>query len=40
MATRSDLALTDALIVAGFTDEEIRKIMGGNVLRFLQANLP
>jgi membrane dipeptidase len=34
------IAMTQALIDAGFTDEEIRKIMGENVLRFLQANLP
>jgi membrane dipeptidase len=34
------LAVTDALVDAGFSNDEIRKIMGGNVLRFLQENLP
>ena len=32
--------LTDALISGGFTQEEIEKIMGGNVLRVLRNALP
>ncbi len=32
--------LTDALLTEGFTDEEIGKIMGRNVLRLLIQNLP
>jgi len=32
--------LTDALLNEGFTPEEIRKIMGGNVVRVLQRTLP
>lgn len=32
--------LTQALLDAGFTEEEIRAIMGGNAIRFLLANLP
>jgi membrane dipeptidase len=32
--------ITDALIAEGFTDEEIGKIMGRNVLRVLIQNLP
>jgi microsomal dipeptidase-like Zn-dependent dipeptidase len=32
--------LTDALLRAGFTDEEVAKVMGGNVLRVLEASLP
>src|SRR5262249_55476523 len=32
--------ITDALIAEGFTDEEIGKIMGRNVLRLLLENLP
>jgi membrane dipeptidase len=32
--------VTQALLDAGFTDEHIRKIMGGNVLAFMLANLP
>ena len=32
--------ITDALIAEGFTDEEIGKIMGRNVLRLLVQNLP
>ncbi len=34
------LAVTDALVDAGFKDDEIRKIMGENVVRFLENNLP
>ncbi|HLF85248.1 MAG TPA: membrane dipeptidase [Blastocatellia bacterium] len=32
--------ITDALLAEGFTDEEIGKIMGRNVLRLLIQNLP
>ena len=32
--------ITEALLNNGFTEAETRKIMGGNVLRFLQANFP
>jgi microsomal dipeptidase-like Zn-dependent dipeptidase len=32
--------ITDALIAEGFTDEEIKLIMGGNAIRVLLANLP
>ena len=32
--------LTDALLRAGLTDEEVRKIMGENTIRFLLDNLP
>ncbi|MEM0952752.1 MAG: dipeptidase [Pseudomonadota bacterium] len=32
--------LTQALLDAGYTDEEIRLIMGGNALRVLQSGLP
>ena len=32
--------LTEALLNAGFSEEEVGKIMGGNVLRVLQATLP
>ena len=33
-------ALTQALIDAGLSDQTIAKVMGGNVVRFLQAALP
>jgi microsomal dipeptidase-like Zn-dependent dipeptidase len=33
-------AITDALLKAGFTEDEIRKVMGGNVFRFFSGNLP
>lgn len=37
----SELAvLTDRMLQAAFSEEEIRKVMGGNVLRFLGENLP
>lgn len=37
----SELAvLTDTMLGAGFTEEEIRKVMGENVKRFLLQNLP
>jgi microsomal dipeptidase-like Zn-dependent dipeptidase len=32
--------ITDALLRQGLSDEEIRKIMGGNALRFFRENLP
>ncbi len=34
------IMLTEALIQEGFTDKEIRLIMGGNQVRFLMDNLP
>ena len=38
--TSGDALITDALINEGFTDDDIAKIMGGNVERLLMANLP
>ncbi len=32
--------ITDALLRSGFTDEQVRKVMGGNVLRLLTETLP
>ena len=32
--------ITDALLAEGFSEGDIHKIMGGNVLRFMQENLP
>ena len=32
--------ITDAMLSAGYSEAEIRAIMGENVVRFLQANLP
>lgn len=32
--------ITDALLGEGFSEDEIKKIMGGNVLRVLRENLP
>ena len=32
--------ITDALIAEGFTDDEIKLIMGGNAIRVLLASLP
>ena len=32
--------LTDALISVGFNQEQINKVMGGNVLRVLKHSLP
>ena len=32
--------ITDALLKDGYSDAEIRLMMGGNVLRFMQQNLP
>jgi len=34
------VTLTDQLLAEGFSEDQIRLIMGGNVLRFLTANLP
>jgi membrane dipeptidase len=34
------IAITDALIEQGFTDDEIRLVMGGNALRVLKEGLP
>ncbi len=34
------ILLTDGLIRAGFSDEDIQKVMGGNQIRFLLENLP
>jgi microsomal dipeptidase-like Zn-dependent dipeptidase len=37
----SELAvLTQTMLRAGFTGDEIRKVMGGNTVRFLEAQLP
>ena len=33
-------ALTQALIDAGLTDDQIRAVMGGNAVRFFLENLP
>jgi len=33
-------ALTDEMLKSNFTEGQIRKIMGGNMLKFLQENLP
>ena len=32
--------LTQTMLDAGFAEEEIRKVMGGNVKRFMLENLP
>jgi membrane dipeptidase len=32
--------LTDRMLTAGFTETEIRKVMGGNMMRYLAENLP
>jgi membrane dipeptidase len=32
--------LTQALVDASFTETEIRAVMGGNLVRFLDAHLP
>jgi microsomal dipeptidase-like Zn-dependent dipeptidase len=34
------VVLTDAMLQAGFTEDEIRKVMGENVKQFLLDNLP
>ena len=38
--TSGDALITDALISQGFSADDIARIMGGNVLRLLQTNLP
>jgi membrane dipeptidase len=38
--TTGVVLVTDALVRAGFTDAEIRQIMGDNVLRLLRQSLP
>jgi membrane dipeptidase len=38
--TSGVVQITDALLEEGFTDSEIEKIMGGNIVRLLQENLP
>ncbi len=32
--------ITDALLAAGFSDEDTGRAMGGNEIRFLLENLP
>lgn len=32
--------ITEAMLASGYSEEEIRMIMGGNAVRFLEANLP
>jgi microsomal dipeptidase-like Zn-dependent dipeptidase len=32
--------LTDALLAAGFSDEDVTKVMGGNAVRLLSTALP
>ena len=39
-ARRDIVEITAALMDAGFSEEDIRKIMGENVINFLKANLP
>lgn len=34
------VALVDALLKAGLTEEQVRKVTGGNTIRFLQERLP
>ena len=34
------VAVTDALIRAGLSEEQIKKVMGGNMLRFIARSLP
>ena len=38
--TRGVIEITGALLDAGFSEEDIRKIMGENTVKFLEANLP
>ena len=38
--TTGVVEITDAMLQAGYSEQEIRLIMGGNVVRFLAANLP
>jgi len=34
------IEITAAMVEAGYSDEDIRKIMGGNAVKFLEENLP
>lgn len=38
--TTGIVRITEALMAQGFLEEELRKIMGKNVLRLLQVSLP
>ena len=38
--TTGVIEITDALLAEGFTQDQVRMIMGGNVLRFLEQELP
>jgi membrane dipeptidase len=38
--TTGVVEITDAMLQAGFSEQDIRLIMGENVMKFLQANLP
>ena len=38
--TTGVVQITDALLAQGFSEADIEKIMGGNVIRLLLANLP
>lgn len=38
--TTGVIQITDALLSEGFSEDDIKKIMGGNVLRVLRENLP
>jgi membrane dipeptidase len=38
--TTGVVEITDAMLEAGYSEQEIRMIMGENVVRFLEANLP
>jgi membrane dipeptidase len=34
------IEITDAMLQAGYSEQEVRQIMGENVMKFLEANLP
>lgn len=38
--TTGSVQITDAMLAAGYSEQEIRMIMGENVVRFLRENLP
>ena len=38
--TSGEALVTDALLNEGFSEDEIAKIMGGNMLKLLSENLP
>jgi microsomal dipeptidase-like Zn-dependent dipeptidase len=38
--TTGVVEITDALLAEGFSEDEIKMIMGGNVIRLLSENLP